>query len=310
MSRKALLAKVSRPRLFDVVPRERLFALLDENRGRPLIWIVSPPGAGKTTLVASYLEARGIASIWYQIDAGDADPATFFDHLSLAASPLREASDTPLPRFAAEHMADIPAFARIYLRALFSQLPAGVVLVLDNYQDAPEDSTLHAVALECVRQTPTGGSTFAVSRQDAPPSFVQLAATSAMLTVGWDKLRLTGDEVLALCAKRGVTEGWVVQAMHQQSQGWAAGITLMLERFEHVDAAARVLPSETRESVFNYFASLIFDQASEATRAILLALAWLPRVTPSLAIALSANPAAPTLLAWISTHHHWGNAAR
>ncbi len=33
------LAKISRPRLFNVVARERLFALLDSNRGRPLIWI-------------------------------------------------------------------------------------------------------------------------------------------------------------------------------------------------------------------------------------------------------------------------------
>ena len=39
MSKKATLAKISRPRLFGVVPRERLFALLDDNRGRPLVWI-------------------------------------------------------------------------------------------------------------------------------------------------------------------------------------------------------------------------------------------------------------------------------
>ena len=33
--------------------------------------------AGKTTLVATYLEARAIPSLWLQLDAGDADPATF-----------------------------------------------------------------------------------------------------------------------------------------------------------------------------------------------------------------------------------------
>src|SRR5512139_3187543 len=67
----APIAKISTPRLFGVVARERLFVRLDENRGRPLIWIEGPPGAGKTALVASYLEARGITALWYQVDQGD-----------------------------------------------------------------------------------------------------------------------------------------------------------------------------------------------------------------------------------------------
>ena len=40
---------------------------------------------GKTTLVASLLEARERPGIWYQVDAGDADPASFVYHLRLAA---------------------------------------------------------------------------------------------------------------------------------------------------------------------------------------------------------------------------------
>src|SRR5512141_1765503 len=82
------LAKFSRPRLFAVQKRERLFALLDEARAHPLIWIAGPPGAGKSTLVASYVEARKLPGIWFQADSGDGDPATFFHYLGVAAAEL------------------------------------------------------------------------------------------------------------------------------------------------------------------------------------------------------------------------------
>lgn len=296
MGRKTLPAKVSPPRLFDVVARERLFALLDDNRGRPLLWIAAPPGAGKTTLVATWLETRAIPAIWYQVDAEDADPAALFDHLARAADALVAEAPGALPRFAPEHLGDLAGFSRLYFRALFALLPAGAALVLDNYQDAPEQTALHEIVHECIRQTPRGCTIVAVSRTDAPPSFVPFTANGTMTTIGWDRLQLTRDEVVAMCAKRGVTEGWLVQALHHQSHGWAAGITLMLERLEHADGTARELPSETRESVFTYFANLIFDQTSAARRGILLSVAFLPRVTAQLATTLSGDPDAPALL--------------
>ena len=296
MSRKTSLAKISRPRLFGVVPRERLFALLDDNRGRPLVWISGPPGAGKTALTASYLENRGLPTVWYQIDSGDADPATLFHYLALAAEALGTTGSTSLPKFVPEHLSDLPSFARLFFRAFFSQQSQRLVLVLDNYQEAPEDALLHEILRQAVAQVPPDSSVIAISRAEAPRTFVQLAAQGAMTEVGWGKLQVTFDEVRAIAANRSVTDDWLLKALHQQSQGWAAGITLMLERLGHFDGNEREFPNETRESVFGYFASLIFDQATETTRHILLSIAFLPRVTPTLAQELSGRAEAPTLL--------------
>ena len=72
------LAKLTRPRIHGPILRKRLFKLLDERERHSVIWVSGPPGSGKTTLVASYVESRKIPTYWLQLDEGDRDLATFF----------------------------------------------------------------------------------------------------------------------------------------------------------------------------------------------------------------------------------------
>jgi len=90
-------AKISRPVLHEPVARERLFVMLDALRNHSVVWIAAPPGAGKTTLVASWVEAKQRSAVWYQIDPADNDPATFFYYLSAAAQPVKRKGES-LPR--------------------------------------------------------------------------------------------------------------------------------------------------------------------------------------------------------------------
>jgi ATP/maltotriose-dependent transcriptional regulator MalT len=53
-------------------------SFLDRLRERPVVWVSAQPGAGKTTLLTSYLDSRKVKSLWYQLDPGDADCASFF----------------------------------------------------------------------------------------------------------------------------------------------------------------------------------------------------------------------------------------
>src|SRR5690242_1000665 len=111
IKRSRSFSKLSRPRLFSVVARERLFNLLsEERRTHPVIWITGPPGAGKTALVASWLDAQKLPGIWYQIDGGDNDPASFFYYLALAAHKATGRKRLPLPLLTPEYLADLPGF--------------------------------------------------------------------------------------------------------------------------------------------------------------------------------------------------------
>ncbi len=95
--RPARIAKITRPRIRGVFPRDRLFGLLDETRKYPVTWISAPAGSGKTTLIATYLEDKKIPCLWYQVDEGDADIATFFSFLGIAAKKQPLKNENPCP---------------------------------------------------------------------------------------------------------------------------------------------------------------------------------------------------------------------
>ena len=65
---------------------------------RTVAWISGPPGAGKSTLAASYVGARNCLCAWYQLDADDADVATFFHYLCHAAHRLDGGRPAHSPR--------------------------------------------------------------------------------------------------------------------------------------------------------------------------------------------------------------------
>jgi len=189
------LAKLSRPRLYEAVPRERLFALLDDQRQHRVMLVAAPPGAGKTTLVASYLESRKLPGIWYQVDGGDAEPSTFFYFLGLAERerPGR-GRRPPLPLLTPEYLPDLTGFSRRFFRELFARLEEPATLVFDNFQEADESSPLHAALIAGLEEVPEGVRVFLVSRHPPPDRYARLAANRAMGLIDAILALRAGDE--------------------------------------------------------------------------------------------------------------------
>lgn len=267
--------------------RERLFGLLDQRRARPLVWIASPPGAGKTTLVASYLDARSLANVWYQLDSGDHDPATFFYYLGLAAPRARNKSATSLLPLTQEYAHNIGGFARRFFRELFERMPRPSVLVLDNYQEIPGRSPTHSALREALEEIPDGVNAFIISRAAPPNTFARFSAAQTLAQLQWRHLRLTSDEARAIVASKVDLCEQQAQLLYERSDGWAAGLILLLTDGTTGDAPTSV--AESQEAVFNYFAGEIFEKSPPEHQDALMRTAFLPRITPTLAIRISGN---------------------
>src|SRR5437667_6525005 len=143
--RRVSLGKTARPSLTGILSRTRLFALLDRGREGPAVWVSGPPGCGKTTLVASWLDHASVPYLWYQLDEGDADVATFFYYLSLAAADLEAGEGERLPLLTPEYQASLAVFTRRYFQRLFAQLKPPFAVVFDAYHEVPASSPLHEV---------------------------------------------------------------------------------------------------------------------------------------------------------------------
>ena len=292
------LAKVSRPKLSNIVPRKRLFNLLDDCCAKPLVWVVAQPGAGKTALLGSYLEAKQLPCIWYHVDSGDQDPATLFYYLAIAVHGFNKgrSNKTILPALTPEYLPDFEGFVRRWFRQFFALLPERCLIVLDNYQDVGTDAPIHGILRDAISELPEGINIVVLSREEAPSAFARLAANRKIGSILWEDLQLTLDDTAKIAtADKGLADD-VVRTLFEQSNGWAAGLILMLERLRRTGKVNRIESGISMDEIFNYFAELVMTQIPQIQQDQLLQLAYLPSMAISDAEQLTGNDGVGELL--------------
>ena len=305
------LAKFSRPHLPDLVARNRLHMLLDKGRENSIVWVTGPPGAGKTTLVAQYIETFTTDSIWYQLDQGDTDVATCFHYLHQAIATSKRGSSFHLPTFTPQYLSDLTVFSRGYFREIFSCLETPFALVFDNYQEVGAQSRLHEVMQAALEEVPDEGCVIFISRTDPPPFTAKFIANSQMLLLGWNELQLTREESDAIIELRDYKFAEPdKQQLYERTQGWAAGLVLMLEAMRREGTPVEIPETFTPHLVFDYLAGEIFRTLDESHQDFLLRTAILPQVTASMATQLTGYDDAATSLEYLNSHDYLISANR
>jgi LuxR family transcriptional regulator, maltose regulon positive regulatory protein len=323
---QAQIVKITRPDVHNSVNRSRVFEILNRACDKPAVWISAPAGSGKTTLVAGFLEERGRPCLWYQMDEGDADLAAFFCYLGRAVGSGCRDLSTRLPLLTPEYAHSEAIFAKRFFEQVFAQLsnddapPA--CLVLDDYQQIPEDAELHEVLARAVEAVPGGMNFIIISRHQPPPQYAKLRANNRLAMVGGEDIRFSCLETRELIGRAlgqslnskerqrvqaGVARAglsWpddldaVAARFHQAADGWAAGLVLLAENIKsgELDLDFFNLPHPPEE-IIAYFSEEVCGDIDANTIDFLTRTAILPKMTPQIAEAVSGNHQAGRILA-------------
>lgn len=288
---------VGRPVGLGLVPRVRLFRALDRGAAGRVVWIAAPPGAGKTSLVSGWLDARRHRCVWHNVDVGDVDPARFFERLASAAGAVSPRRRTALPQLTPEYLPHLAGYVRRYAELFWKRLGSPVILVFDDFQLLAVDSPTHTMLSDFLRCVPPGCLVVFSSHEGPPPALAPWRADAGFSAVGGESLHLTDQEAGSIARARGV-EGVDAARLNALARGWSAGLVLLLRAVEDgvFDPLTNTNAHTTGVSS-PYFAAEIFARLGPGEQHVLLSAAVPSRVSGPLATALSGDARAGDVLA-------------
>ncbi|HXU67448.1 MAG TPA: BTAD domain-containing putative transcriptional regulator [Casimicrobiaceae bacterium] len=288
------LAKLSPPRASNWLVRSRLNSLLDSATGTGAAWIAAEPGAGKSTLAATWASTRSGHLLWYRVDEADIDPGVAFGCFTALARAARRAGKLPIYR--GRDVEKLDAFSRTFFRAFFDLVPAGATLVLDDAHAAAgtDFDTLLAAA---VREAPNDVALLIASRRDPDGALLEDVARGALRMVDSAALAFTSDEAAKLLA-RSVDET-MARRLQSGTNGWAAGMLLLA----HAGTKATTLDVDARDRVFSYFDRAVLANLDDGELRTLAAASLLPEIDIDTLREMGTDEGAESLLERLRAGH-------
>ncbi len=252
-----------------VFPRERLYARLDAAAGAPLTLVVASAGSGKSTAVREYAALRGLAPIWFAVDAEQRDPAALLHGFAAAFAEIAP----ELLRTVASAQAGLAAGNDATVRRWALDGLAGLsgTVVLDGLQHALADPRGVAFVRDVVDATVPRLRWILVSRDVAAlPVARWLAGGTTRLPVDDADLRVNLDELRAAVAAAGAApDPAELVRLHERSGGWPLGLVVGLAGDAEI--------AGDRERVYDRVLEAALAGQDEGSRELTFAVALLGR---------------------------------
>ena len=295
-----LASKLTAPRLPGwMVARPRLDQHIAEGAGGPLTVVTGPPGAGKTTALASWA-AAGMTPVrvaWVTLDEYDNQPGSFWSHvvkaLRQAGVPLEETHPAP-PHTRASDRIFLPRLA-----SALATLDPPLVLVLDDLHllTAPKPLAELAYVLRYARP---GLRLVAAARIDPHFPLHRHRLAGELTEIRAADLAFTTGEADLLMAQHGLAlPAGAVNLITERVGGWAAGLRLAALSLDgHPDPGLFIKNLVAEDNALtSYLVDEVLDAQPPAQRELMLRTSILDRVSADLAWELTGDEQAGRTLA-------------
>ena len=281
-----------------LVTRSALHDRLTTGAGQRLTLVAGSAGAGKSVLLSSWAAARpaGLTS-WLSCDAADADPVRFW-------AGFIEAARVGEPWFGAE-AADllvmdgvVSADVTASIANDAAMLPAGSVIVVDDFHHAAGSAALDMIAL--VERWPAETVQLVLSaRVDPPLRLHRLRMAGELCELRDRDLCFSEAESGELLASFGMQVAAADLALlHQRTEGWAAAVqiaALSLRGTQDPGRAARALGVRSY-AIAEYFSDEVLEQQPAEVARFMLDTCVLGELTADACAAVSGRRDAAALL--------------
>ena len=256
------LAKTTQPTLSMVLDRTRLFDKIGTDTATRAVWITGPPGSGKSTLIASYIQACKLKSLWYQLDSADAEASTFFYYLRQTAIKHSKTSDRKIPGINGGN-GDWDQLAHRIFRAIFSRFDGPLTLVFDNHETIPLNSDLHTILAAAIEEVPPGSRLIIISRSNPGPDMARFRVNNIMRLIDGEDLKLNEEESQSIAGIRSPgLKPDTIKRVQELTAGWMTGTILMYEYAKQSGNMERDTLDRTGNILFDYVAEEVFNTAS------------------------------------------------
>jgi LuxR family maltose regulon positive regulatory protein len=208
-----------------IVHRASLVGRLTADGSPPIVSVVAPSGYGKTTLLAQWAELDRQEFAWVSVDDRDNDPKVLLSYVAAALDAVQPI-DKRVFEALASPASSVPGTVVPRLGSAFLSMTVPVVLVLDDVHLLRNTECRGALSV-LADHIPPGSRLVLAAREHPPLRVARLRTQGRILEIGSADLSLSRLEAASLLHAADVTLGDEdVAALHQRTEGWAAGLYL------------------------------------------------------------------------------------